>query len=58
MDTDTIADDLADGCELDFTQEPTADDDAELFVLFAEALDPRSRKSVDDVAAEWKAVFR
>jgi hypothetical protein len=58
MDADTIVDDLADGCDLDFTQEPTADDDAELFVLFAEALDPRSPKTVDGVAAEWQAVFR
>ena len=58
MDADTIADDLADGCDLDFTLEPVADDDADMFVLFAEALDPRSPKTVEQAAAEWRAEFR
>jgi hypothetical protein len=33
------------------------DEDLDLIVLFAEALDPNNPKTVEDVEAEWKAVF-
>ena len=50
-------DDFMEGCDLDFTQEVTADEESGLFVLFAEALDPGDPKSVEEAEAEWKAVF-
>ena len=34
-------------------EEPVSDDDSDLFVLFAEALDPNDPKTVADVEAEW-----
>lgn len=46
-------DEHLDGCDADFTIDPTPDDESDLFVLFAEALDPNSLKSVADVKAEW-----
>jgi hypothetical protein len=49
-------DDTLDGCELDFA-EAASDDDPELTALFAEALDPSNPKTVEQVAAEWQAVF-
>jgi hypothetical protein len=50
-------DDLLDGCDLDFTVDPTPDDEADLFVLFAEALDPNNPKTVEEAKAEWDEVF-
>lgn len=46
-------DNLLDGCDEDFTVDPTPDDESDLFVLFAEALDPNNPKTVEDVEAEW-----
>lgn len=37
--------------------DPLADEDAELFVLFAEALEPGSTKSLDEVCSEWQELF-
>ena len=34
-------------------EDPVSDDDSDLFVLFAEALDPNDPKTVADVEAEW-----
>lgn len=51
-------DDTLDGCDLDFTIDPTPDDEADLFVLFAEALDPASTKSIAEAKAEWDEVLR
>lgn len=48
-----LDDDFLDGCDLDFTVDPTPDDEADLFVLFAEALDPANPKTVDEAKAEW-----
>lgn len=33
--------------------DPISEDDVDLFVLFAEALDPNNPKTVADVEAEW-----
>lgn len=49
-------DDL-DGCDLDFDEHPTSNVEAELFPLFAEALDPAVDLTVDEVAARWRALF-
>ena len=46
-------DEFLDGCDLDFTVDPTPDDEADLFVLFAEALDPNNPKTIADVEREW-----
>lgn len=46
-------DDELDGCDLDFTQVPLEDDESDLFVLFAEALDPNSPVTIEDVEREW-----
>lgn len=50
-------DDLLDGCELDFTEDALPEDEAELFVLFAEALDPNTSKTVDEARADWEELF-
>jgi len=34
------------------------DDEADLFVLFAEALDPDTPKTVDEAETEWRELFR
>lgn len=46
-----------DGCGLDMTREVTADDEVDLVVLFVEALDPGTLVTVEQRAAEWKALF-
>ncbi len=46
-----------DGCDLDFTVNPTNDKEADLFVLFAEGLDSNNPKSVDEAKAEWEALL-
>lgn len=46
-----------DGCEIDFTEDPLSDEESELFVLFAEAFDTESPKSIADIEAEWGEVF-
>lgn len=42
-----------DGCDLQFTDDALEDDTEDLFVLFAEALDPASDVTVEDVEREW-----
>ena len=54
---DLDPDDLIDGCDIDFTVDPTPDDEVELFPLFAEALDPSTPKTVEEAEADWKALF-
>jgi hypothetical protein len=49
-------DDL-DGCDIDFTEGTLADDETDLFVLFAEALDPDTDKTVEQARAEWEALL-
>jgi hypothetical protein len=49
--------DMLDGCDLDFTADPTTNVEADLLPLFAEALDPTSDKTVDEEAARWRALF-
>lgn len=50
-------DDLLDGCDLDFRNEALPDDDGDLFVLFAEALDWKTPVTVDDAVRDWQEVF-
>jgi hypothetical protein len=50
-------DDLLDGCDVDFETEALPDDEQDLFVLFAEALDPENPKTVEQAEAEWKELF-
>lgn len=50
-------DDTRDGCDLDFAEQPTSNTEADLFPLFAEALDPASPKTVDEEAARWRGLF-
>lgn len=38
--------------------DPLADDESDLFVLFAEGLDPNNKKTVDQVKSEWDEVFK
>jgi hypothetical protein len=44
-------DDILDGLE------PLTPLEGELFVLFAEALDPDNPKTVDEVLSEWREIF-
>ncbi len=46
-------DDFLDGCSLDFTENPTADEDAPYVALFAGV----PREDVEAVAAEYRKVF-
>lgn len=48
-----MPDDELDGCDLDFTVGPIPDEESDLFVIFAEALDPANPKTIADVEAEW-----
>lgn len=52
-------DDLLDGCDgagLLGDQEPMPDDHVEVFPLFAEALDPDSPVTVEQVEQEWREI--
>jgi hypothetical protein len=49
-------DDRLDGCELDFTVDPTADADVDGIVLFAD-IDPGDQAAVVARIAEYEAVF-
>lgn len=42
---------------VDCLEEGIGDDEAELFVLFADALDPETPSTVDGRAAEWRELF-
>lgn len=42
-----------DGCELDFTENPTADTDIDGIVLFA-GIDPEDADAVSDKAEAWR----
>lgn len=44
-----------DGCELDFTVDPTADEDVDGLVLFA-GVDPEDADAVDDLAEKWRRI--
>jgi hypothetical protein len=52
-----IEDDYLDGCELDFTGDPLLDSESDLYVLFAEALDPNTTQTVEGAQADWEVVF-
>lgn len=43
----------ADGCDIDFAEHAIPDEDQEVYPLFAEALDPNSPVTVEDVEREW-----
>jgi hypothetical protein len=48
-----------DGCgDLLGGADPLPDENGDLFVLFAEALDPASPKTVAEVESEWSELFR
>lgn len=47
-----------DGCETDFTLDPLPDEESDLFVLFAEALDPNDPKTIEEAKAEWEEVLK
>lgn len=56
--TDEQPDDaFVDGCDIDFAEHALPDDEQDLFVLFAEALDPTTPKTVDEAKAEWDELF-
>ena len=42
-----------DGCALDFTEAPTADEEIDGLVLFA-GVDPEDADAVDDLAEAWR----
>lgn len=46
-----------DGCDVDMTEDPTPDDQVDLLVLFADALDPDTPGTVKEREAEWKKLF-
>jgi hypothetical protein len=50
---DDLDDDLVDGCGVDMEAGPLEDGTDDLYVLFAEALDPSSDVTVKDVERQW-----
>lgn len=48
-------DDLLDGCDLDFTEAPTGDDDLDAVVLFADVADDPA--AIERRRAEWQELF-
>lgn len=53
----TEDDDLLDGCDVDFTEDELAHEEQDLFVLFADALDPNTESTVKQRETEWKELF-
>ena len=54
MDDNNIDDDdLLSGCDLDLSEESTTNEEVTYLPLFAEALDPNSNVTIEDVAAAW-----
>lgn len=51
---DKLEDSDLDGCDIDFREDPLPDDESDLFVLFADALDPNTDKTVEEAKAEWE----
>jgi hypothetical protein len=49
-----IDDDDVDGCEIDFTEDPTPDDDLDYVVLFADVLG--DEKAIEARADEYRAL--
>jgi hypothetical protein len=60
--SDVYADDDLDGCDDEHgilgDQPPLPDEHAEVFPLFAEALDPNSPVTVEEVEREWRQIAR
>lgn len=50
-------DDLLDGCDVDFTEDELDPEEQDLFVLFADALDPNTESTIKQREAEWKELF-
>ncbi len=48
-------DDLLDGCDLDFTDAPTSDDDLDGVVLFADVSDDPA--AIEERRAEWQELL-
>ncbi len=46
-------DDFLDGCDIDMSEDATDDETVSLMPLFAEALDPNSPVTVEEVATAW-----
>ncbi len=51
-------DDLLDGCDVDFTEEELPEEESDLFVLFADALDPNTPSTIEQRETEWKELFK
>jgi hypothetical protein len=50
-------DSFLDGCEIDMSDDVVEPDEQPLLILFAEALDPNTPKTVDEAKAEWETLF-
>jgi hypothetical protein len=46
-----------DGCDIDMSEDPLEEGTEDLFVLFAEALDPDTELTVEQAKAEWEELF-
>lgn len=44
---------MLDGCDVDLAEDPLDEGTDDLFVLFAEALDPASDVTIEEVASAW-----
>lgn len=51
---DELNDDLVDSCDLDLEEGQLEEGTDDLYVLFAEALDPGSPTTVEDVKELWE----
>lgn len=47
-----------DGCDADLAADPLADEEVDLYVLFADALDPSTQSSVAEREREWGELLR
>lgn len=49
-------DDFLEGCDIDFSEDPTSDDDLDAVVLFAD-VDPSDTAAIEARKAEWQELF-
>jgi hypothetical protein len=49
--------DALDHGDIGMVEDPLPDDESDMFVLFADALDPDTPSTVEEREAEWKELF-
>lgn len=52
------SEDLLDGCGLDFREAPLPAADTDLYVLFAEAVDESTAKTIEEARSDWEELLK